>query len=74
MLSNTAFRSVAESDRAHNKFWSDVSELNYWARRLNFQKLNEKSGFLEEVYSKKFLNDWSNEVQKRLNKLEVNNL
>lgn len=32
------FKSIVESDRAHLHTWSDVSELNYWARKIGFQR------------------------------------
>ena len=35
---HTIMKCIAESDRAHNHSWSDVSELNYWGRILNFQR------------------------------------
>ena len=31
---------IAQCDRALDNLWSNISELNYWARIISFQKLN----------------------------------
>lgn len=45
------FEAIAESDRACLKRWSDISELNYWSRKLGFQKLNKAYKMIEvDIY------------------------
>lgn len=38
---------IVETDRAHLHTWSDVSELNYWGRKIGFTKLNENYNLIE---------------------------
>jgi len=42
-ISHEAWHTIVEADRAHNKKWSDISELNYWARKIGFQKLDKQT-------------------------------
>ncbi len=42
------FQAIVETDRAHLHNWEDISELNYWGRKLGFQRL-DPNYYLEEV-------------------------
>lgn len=49
VLSNEAFIVLAESDEAHAHNWSDISQLNYWARKIGFQMMDANTGRLLEI-------------------------
>jgi hypothetical protein len=42
-LSEEVKQAIIETDCANEHNWSDVSELNYWARRIGFVKWNRQS-------------------------------
>ena len=47
------FTTLVETDRAREHLWCDMSELNYWARRVGFQEFDDGYNLVEVISESK---------------------